>query len=326
LNFPRNLAIDNAAFGQQAKSFTDDYEMFCLAQHGSCLLQRRSSPLTNNIDHARKQTFAALAQATQFREDIRSRILNNRLLDEVVDHSSKEPDKGKCDAVLVIPCSGAATAMLDCIQSNAVQDRFLKSFMLVHGKPDKEDVARPIQERYDHNPQSANASHLQPPPLSHVSARQQKKERKAILQNVYPVHPDRMEAADKPSGTHFPEASRQDLLLPVLLSEYKKRNESTIAKAMNQVRTNLVSALRFLDALGITDQPVFGLVVNGCLGAVTMGWLKNEVCPLPFTITEANDESRMSISWSATYGILTSRIRWTHFNSCLFCFVWLGTG
>jgi hypothetical protein len=43
LNFPSNLAVGDAAFAQQSKSFTDDYEVFCSAQHISLLLQRRSS-------------------------------------------------------------------------------------------------------------------------------------------------------------------------------------------------------------------------------------------------------------------------------------------
>ncbi|KIK46074.1 hypothetical protein CY34DRAFT_76730 [Suillus luteus UH-Slu-Lm8-n1] len=37
-----------------------------------------------------------------------------------------------------------------------------------------------------------------------------------------------------------------------------------------------VSAATFLSALGITDQPVFGLVVNGTVGAITMAWKTND--------------------------------------------------
>ncbi|KAG2351287.1 hypothetical protein BDR07DRAFT_1247983, partial [Suillus spraguei] len=42
----------------------------------------------------------------------------------------------------------------------------------------------------------------------------------------------------------------------------------------------LVSAVTFLSEVGITDQPVFGLVVNGTLGAVTMAWMANKVCQI----------------------------------------------
>ncbi|KAG1829972.1 hypothetical protein EV424DRAFT_1554002 [Suillus variegatus] len=50
----------------------------------------------------------------------------------------------------------------------------------------------------------------------------------------------------------------QDLLPPVPLAQYKKRDHSTISTAMNQTRTYLVSAVIILSELGITDQPVFG--------------------------------------------------------------------
>ncbi|KAG1839766.1 hypothetical protein C8R48DRAFT_542759, partial [Suillus tomentosus] len=37
----------------------------------------------------------------------------------------------------------------------------------------------------------------------------------------------------------------------------------------------LVSAVTFLSELGIIDQPVLGLVVDGALGAITMAWKTN---------------------------------------------------
>ncbi|OJA12707.1 hypothetical protein AZE42_02878 [Rhizopogon vesiculosus] len=111
---------------------------------------------------------------------------------------------------------------------------------------------------------------------SQGSEHQENKAQKTLLQDVYRVHPDQMPATNRPSENARPEAGGHDLLLPGLLSEYKKKDKSTIAKAMNQMRTYLVSAIRFLDALGITEQPVFGLVVNGRLGAITMAWQKNE--------------------------------------------------
>jgi len=196
-----------------------------------------------------------------------------------VDHSRREPVKGISDAALVIPCPGVATEMLRFIQGGkAVQDGFLKSFILVHGRPDRKD-ASPPRRRDPHNPQPDPTNQLRLPTPSHASARQQEKQQNAILQNVYLVHPDRIDTTSRLSEENaLPEASAQDLLLPVLLSKYKKKDASTIAQAMNQMRTYLVSALSFLDALGITEQPVFGLVVNGRLGAVTMGWKKDDVC------------------------------------------------
>lgn len=75
---------------------------------------------------------------------------------------------------------------------------------------------------------------------------------------------------------YFPIVTKKDLLLAVLLVEYKKRDESMISTSMNQVKMYLVSSVTFVSArVGITDQPVFGLVVNGTLGAITMAWKTN---------------------------------------------------
>ncbi|KAH7905544.1 hypothetical protein BJ138DRAFT_1228738 [Hygrophoropsis aurantiaca] len=68
----------------------------------------------------------------------------------------------------------------------------------------------------------------------------------------------------------------KDLLLPVLVAEYKKQDERTLSQALNQCRTYCVSSLKFLATLEITDQPVFGLVVNGTVGTILMSWQKGE--------------------------------------------------
>jgi len=271
LNSARNLAVHDTSFAKQALSLVRFYSKFCFAQW-------LSLPPDDDVDLV-FQASTAQERAARFNTNILGRIRGGRFLDEIVDHSRREPVKGISDAALVIPCPGAATEMLKFIQGGkAVQDGFLKSFMLVHGKPDKKD-ASPLRRRDPHNPQPDTNNQLQLPTPSHVSARQQEKQQNAILQNVYLVHPDRIDTASRlPEEDALPEASAQDLLLPVLLSEYKKKDASTIAQAMNQMGTYLVSALSFLDALGVTEQPVFGLVVNGRLGAVTMGWKKDDVC------------------------------------------------
>ncbi|KAG2125821.1 uncharacterized protein EDB93DRAFT_1097582 [Suillus bovinus] len=57
---------------------------------------------------------------------------------------------------------------------------------------------------------------------------------------------------------------------------------------MNQTKTYLVSAVTFLSEFSITDQPVFGLVVNGALGAITMAWKTNNVLVQQIYIMEHN--------------------------------------
>lgn len=73
-----------------------------------------------------------------------------------------------------------------------------------------------------------------------------------------------------------PDASA--LLLPYLICEYKKRDDSEM-KAFNQARSYLVSAVTFLKDQGLTDHPVYGLATNGPKGGVLMAWFcpKNEV-------------------------------------------------
>lgn len=137
---------------------------------------------------------------TEITVDIMRRACEEKFLEDIIDHSCREPAKGISDAALVISCSGAATEMLKCIRgSKAAQDQSLKSFILVHGKPDEQDAIPPIKDRHPHSPRPNPTSHLQPPTLSHGSERQQKKQQKAMLQNLYLIHPDHTDATSRPS-------------------------------------------------------------------------------------------------------------------------------
>jgi hypothetical protein len=258
LNFARNVAVDDDSFEEQAMPRVQYYRDLCFAQYHAVFNTE------DDID-VEEQASAAERQAYQFSRDIRPRLLEKKLPEQLRDHSSKEPDKGICDAVLVIPCPDATTATLQGAHGRKAQGRSLKASVLVHGKPDKQEVTGPARQS---QAPSTHALQLEG---------QLTQEQKAKLQNVYFVHPDRAGVTNGASEDNtLSDASKQDLLLPVLLIEYKKKNESTIGKAMNQMKTYLVSSIHFLDALGITDQPVFGLVVNGRLGAVTMAWRRNK--------------------------------------------------
>ena len=262
-----------------------DYRLFCFAQQDSV-------PATKQDSAIFEQAAAAGEQASQFDIGIRRRLHAQNFADVIAKHSRVEPDKGICDAILVIPCSGA-TEMLQHIPGSTERDKFLDAFMLIHGtKPDKGyttvakgETSHQIEELVgrSHKPSSTRA------PSSHASKSKKKPTSQQLLQNVFLVHPDNTQATGGCiEQDRLPQPSKKDLLLPVLVSEYKKKDELTIAQAMNQMRTYLVSSLRFLAALGLTEEPVFGLIVNGTRGAVTMAWQKNKVCTVPclFTITE----------------------------------------
>jgi hypothetical protein len=172
--------------------------------------------------------------------------------------------------------------MLQRISGVDEQEKFLKSFMLIQGlKPEKSDSnavenSSQIGKTIGHRQKTTSGRSLQVPSSS---SRIPESDRNK-LHNPFLYHPDGNQATQKketilPKNISCDEPSGKDLLLPVLLAEYKKRDESAISTAMNQMKTYLVSAITFLSELGITDKPVFGLVVNGTLGAITMGWKTN---------------------------------------------------
>lgn len=240
----RKFAADDSSFATRAIEVADEY-------HALCLEQYLSFPLTTGTFGGLGQAAAARDQAGHFCDDIRSRYLNKGFAKAIAYHSSKDPGTGKCDAILVITCSGVATATLQRISSVDDEEKLPKSVMLVQGpKPEKLDVCVP-------------------------SSRAESSQNK--LRNPFHSHPDGDKATQK-EEIIFYNRDEQDLLLPVLLTGYKKRDESMISTSMNQVKMHQVSAITFLSALGITDQPVFGLVVNGTLGAITMAWKTNDVC------------------------------------------------
>lgn len=71
-----------------------------------------------------------------------------------------------------------------------------------------------------------------------------------------------------PTRIQNPELAALDL--PLLMVEYKTYN----ATGGHQIRFYCVAAAKFLAALGIYEFPVFGLVIEGCIGVVVCAWMK----------------------------------------------------
>ncbi|KAG1717685.1 hypothetical protein EDB19DRAFT_1179074 [Suillus lakei] len=278
LNVTRNLAADDSSFGIRAIEVARDYQGICSAQQQN--LPLTPGPETNG---SWEQAAEADQQALAFSLDITRRYLNGNFDEVIAKHSSLDPTTGKCDAVLVIPCSGAATTMLQPISSIDKQENLLKFFMLIQGpKPDENDsstgeTSNEIKKTIGRSQMATSDRPLQVPSSSRIS--DSKKPDFKTLHDPFFCHADDNQVTQRTeailSKTSGDEPGGKDLLLPVLLAEYKKRDESAISTAMNQMRIYLVSALTFLSELGITDQPVFGLVVNGARGALTMGWKAN---------------------------------------------------
>ncbi|KAG1723266.1 hypothetical protein EDB19DRAFT_2029127 [Suillus lakei] len=277
LNVTRNLAADDSSFAKRAIEVTRDYQDICYAQ-------QRHLPITLETSEISDQAVEAQHQALAFSTDITHRCVNGNFAEVITKHSSRDLLTGKSDAVLVIPCSGAVTPMLQHISNIDKQENLLKFFMLIQGpKPDTNDsitgeTSNEIEKTIGHGQMTISGKSLQLPSSSRISG--SKKPDRKKLHDPFFCHADGNQVTQKKeailSKTSGDEPGGKDLLLPVLLAEYKKRDESAISTAMNQMRIYLVSALTFLSELGITDQPVFGLVVNGARGALTMGWKTND--------------------------------------------------
>ncbi|KAG2355005.1 hypothetical protein BDR07DRAFT_1464761 [Suillus spraguei] len=167
LNLACNIAADDASFASRANKVIREYRSLCLEQE-ECI------PLTRETSGSWEQAVAARDQANQSSDDIKRRLLMGKFAEVIADHSSKEPVTGKCDAILVIPCSDVATAMFQSISSIEEKDKFLKSFMLVQGpKPDKFDTSmggtpHQIKTPVGHRQNTISGTSLQVPSSSHV--------------------------------------------------------------------------------------------------------------------------------------------------------------
>ncbi|KAG2072975.1 hypothetical protein BDR04DRAFT_1073342 [Suillus decipiens] len=159
LNLARNLAADDSSFATRAIEVIWKYEDLCSAQDRYILLVAGTSGI-------RDQTAAARNKAVQFSHEIGSRLERRDFAEVIARHSSKDPVTGKCDAILVIPCSGVATAMSQRISSTEEKDKFLKYFMLVQGpKLDTSTAETPhqLETPVGHHEKSTSGRSLQVP-------------------------------------------------------------------------------------------------------------------------------------------------------------------
>ena len=71
------------------------------------------------------------------------------------------------------------------------------------------------------------------------------------------------------------------LELPILVGEYKRvKDEKDRGTGTNQLRMYLTSSVKFLEAIGITRVPVYGVQTEGPIAAISAAVMKNGVCIL----------------------------------------------
>ncbi|KAF9233412.1 hypothetical protein BU15DRAFT_66597 [Melanogaster broomeanus] len=180
----------------------------------------------------------------------------------VTAHSGKEPKQGKCDTILVAPVDGIYSDLGSAISGQHAHNQFLAQFRLVQDSPTESDEV-PLRLS------QTKLAELYAEAISPVRAKSTAEATQLTSDDRYLLKTPR---ANVGIGT----VASQDLLLPILLAEYKKHGQSTLSKAMNQSLLYLVSSLRFLTAIDMADQPVFGLVTSGTCGALTMAWKHKE--------------------------------------------------
>ncbi|KAH9933540.1 hypothetical protein B0H21DRAFT_760099 [Amylocystis lapponica] len=67
-----------------------------------------------------------------------------------------------------------------------------------------------------------------------------------------------------------------DLLIPFMVVEYKRRSSNSAYQAGNQHRLYAISAVRFLQTIGVTDIPVFGLIAQGSVAVLACTWYSSK--------------------------------------------------
>ncbi|KAG2351954.1 hypothetical protein BDR07DRAFT_1499783 [Suillus spraguei] len=262
LNLACNLAADDASFVSRAHKVTQEYGDLCVQQE-------RCVPSTRETSSSWEQAAAARDQANQSSDDIKRRLLMGNFAEVIADHSSKDPVTGKCDAILVVPCSGVATTMTQRI-SRCRGERHVPE--IFHASPGPK--ARQARHKYGGN-STPDRNALRSPPknnirqvpsgpflFSHIGIQ---KPNRNQLHNPFLHHPDRNQVTQT-----------QEAILSMDAPCDEPKGQVRNSTSMNQMKTYLVSSVTFLSKLGIVDKPVFGLIVNGTLGAVTMAWMTNK--------------------------------------------------
>ncbi|GBE90005.1 hypothetical protein SCP_1800270 [Sparassis crispa] len=294
LIFPRNKAIDfilddnspekQKSLAKQQKNFAESYYVHCLAVQGHSL--RYSTAVQVQAD-------AASTQALHFSVQVNSLSENpGEMVDILRKHAASEPLRGICDAIVV---SGIKDAFDD--KDSPATRKFLNKQALVQHtlttrskKDQPEKLASqtsshpPPTPAVEAHPKASGSKTTSAPKTTSTpkttSARSRAPSAQSTLRNRV-GDPFVNSCSPLVSGSSIkhdniprrdPEAiTRDQLLLPVLVAEYKRWDEDQ-AKSLNQGRFYCVASVTFLAALGIEGYPVFALVTNGKVGAVLLSW------------------------------------------------------
>ncbi|KAL4066242.1 hypothetical protein V8B97DRAFT_1981379 [Scleroderma yunnanense] len=238
LNSARNDAADEIdEFVAKQERLAQQYAGLCF---DALTFARKTFPDTSV---AVQQCSAAYTDAFSQRLAVAAR-LDADTQKMVTQHSRLDPETARCDAILVVQCR------IDTMQWLQV------------------DLSK-CRQKFDLIVHSAEGKARSNDRVGATKAQPTSGEERHLLHDPFHFTPQKAIQGD-------PSIRFDSLSLPILIAEYKKKDDSGIFKAVNQCRIYLVSAVRFLEALGITDQPVFGLVTKGAEGSIFMAWLNGK--------------------------------------------------
>ncbi|KAH7923387.1 hypothetical protein BV22DRAFT_1093049 [Leucogyrophana mollusca] len=289
LNCPRNPAVDDfPGFSEGQMDLMTEYMVHCNAAYAAAA---REFKRNTTLWEAMNQASFASSQAHLFHVNVTNRSADSKALHlSVQHHSLKEPVTGRCDAILVAPCQNLASLIRSSLPSRVKKVKFLHRFALVRHPGFEEELEETDEDPEPHQSPGTDrptfvkikSQYLQPPskPLEFEGKLAGSEElRENYLENSFSVNPSPLVSSPTPKQAQGGRMGRrpqgkhdQDLLLPVLVAEYKKKSASTVFQSMNQTRIYCVSSLKFLEAIGITNQPIFGLVVSGTKGVLWLAW------------------------------------------------------
>ncbi|GBE81449.1 hypothetical protein SCP_0311780 [Sparassis crispa] len=283
LTFPRNKAVESVSSHEESPELQKDlaqkqvdlalgYRHHCTAVLSSPRFDEAPAPVQS-------QAGVAWNQALQFSIQIQSlSVKPSKMLDILSNHAASEPLRGICDAIVV---SHIVDAFND--KRSPATQKFLKKQALVQHTlttqpKDKDKSSGELASRPSSQP-SRGTPVVRPKKTtsrSRVVAADnvdwQKHVDDPFINSCSPlVLQDPTKSGDRPRDLDPEAVTKDQLLLPVLVVEYKRWNEDQ-AKSLNQGRFYCVASVTFLAVLGIEGHPVFALVTNGVVGAVLLSW------------------------------------------------------
>ncbi|KAL6308097.1 hypothetical protein BKA93DRAFT_599225 [Sparassis latifolia] len=281
LTFPRNKAVDFFLDGDNSaemqKNLAETQTSLARAYHDHCLTAQR--PAHDYSLDAQNQADAASTQALQFFLQLKSvSVKPSKMLDILRNHAASEPLRGICDAIVV----SHIVDTLDGKNSPATQ-KFLKKQALVQHTlttqpKDKDRSSDELASQPPSQPSTGTpvVRAKKTTSRSRVGAADnvdwQKRVGDPFVNSCSPlVLQDPTDSDDRPRDLDPEAITKDQLLLPVLVVEYKRWNEDP-AKSLNQGRFYCVASVTFLAVLGIEGHPVFALVTDGVVGAVLLSW------------------------------------------------------